>query len=133
VEENNKIKKAQFTKDEFTSAQSKKNKKPTFNIELDPIVSEAAKEVQQGASHAKAVARWGPPGCRRNLGGGKPAPPFSGGCMPPCIGWFHLLRYLDPPNRPSWAINRWLPLICKTHIIGVYISSHLSLVSLVLD
>jgi hypothetical protein len=65
VEENNKIKKAQFTKDEFTSAQSKINKKPTFNIELDPIVTEAAKEVQQGASHAKAVARWGPPGCGR--------------------------------------------------------------------
>ena len=55
MEENNKIKKAQFTKDEFTSAQSKINKKPTFNIELDPIVTEAAKEVQQGASHAKAV------------------------------------------------------------------------------
>jgi len=65
VEENNKIKKAQFTKDEFTSAHSKINKKPTFNIELDPIVTEAAKEVQEGASHAKAVARWGPPGCGR--------------------------------------------------------------------
>ena len=77
MEENNKIQKAQFTKDEFTSAQSKINKKSTFTIELDPIVTEAAKEVQQGASHAKEVARWGPPGCGRNLGGGKLAPPFS--------------------------------------------------------
>ena len=116
MEENNKIKKAQKTNSKVRN--QKINKKPTFNIELDPIVTEAAKEVQQEASHAR---RWpggahqvaGALGCGCNVGGGKPAPPFSSGCMPPCIGRFHLLPYLDPPNRPSWAINRWLPLIRK--------------------
>lgn len=43
----------------------KNNQEAHSNTELDPSVTEEAKEVQQGAHRAKAVARWGPPVCGR--------------------------------------------------------------------
>ena len=72
-----------------------------------------------------------PPWCRRTLGGGKPGPSFSGGCMPPCIGRFHLLANLDATNRPSSTIKREALPLFNTHIIWSQFTSHLSLVSLV--
>ena len=82
MEENNKIKKAQKTNSKVRN--QKINKKPTFNIELDPIVTEAAKEVQQEASHAR---RWpggahqvaGALGCGRTLPNGYWPPPSGNG------------------------------------------------------
>ena len=57
-----------------------------------------------------------PPWCGGTPGGGKPGPSFSGGCMPPCIGRFHLLPNLDATNRPSSTIKREaLPLFQHTH------------------
>ena len=86
------------------------------NAKLGLIVITGEIQAQSQTNHAKAVARGTHPGCGRTLGGGKPGPSFSGGCMSPCIGRFHLLPNLDATNRPSSTIKREaLPTFQHTH------------------
>ena len=65
-----------------------------------------------GSSTQGAATPW----CGRTPGGRKPGPSFSRGCMPPCIGQFHLLPNLDVMNHPSSTIKREeLPPFQHTH------------------
>ena len=65
-----------------------------------------------------------PPKVRAHRGGGKPGPSFSGGCMPPCIGRFHLLPNLDAMNRPSSTIKREAlsPFQHTHHLESIYLT-----------
>ena len=101
--------------------ETKKIEKGPNNAELGLIVTTGEIQAESQTDHAKAVAGGTHPGCgrallRRTPGGGKPGPSFSGGCMPPCKGRFHLLPNLDATNHPSSTIKREaLPPFQHTH------------------
>ena len=91
--------------------------RPIINCQLDPKGEEAIILYTHmhfitnkfNLYHSDCIlyfARGTHPGCGRTPGGSKPGPSFSGGCMPPCIGRFHLLSNLDATNRPWSTIKR---------------------------
>jgi len=71
-------------------------------------------------AHPGAGAPW----CGRTPRGSKPGPSFSGSCMPPCIGRFHLLPYFDAMNCHSSTIKREaLPPFQHTyHLESIYLT-----------